>query len=42
MTDEAFALTLIVYISLFAPMLLMSIIFHGFSGNNGKGGGVDD
>ena len=35
-------LILTVYISLAIPILLMAIIFRGFSGNNGKGGGVDD
>ena len=33
---------IIVLVSLGIPLLLMSIIFRGFSGNNGKGGGVDD
>ena len=40
--NECLALGFIVLISLCAPVFLMAILFRGFSGNSGKGGGVDD
>ena len=40
--NDMLALFLVVLLSLAAPMLSMAIIFRGFGGGSGKGGGVDD